>query len=194
MSRFLRPDRRVTACGGVAALEFALTAPFVILVMLAGADLSLFMRTVMRMDETSSGVAMAVTQYDSLYAGDFTGLFNASQQIAGTTTPVTGLFGATIISGIVNTGGKQTISWQQISPSATFKSLFGVVGAVPILPNSYLLPSGGTLIAVEVFTTSSTWVLSAKLMGGPGSTSIRSFALFAPRLGSLSQVNPGTRP
>jgi Flp pilus assembly protein TadG len=193
MSRFLRFDGRATACRGVAAVEFALVTPFIMLVMLAGADLSLYMRTVMRMDETSTGVAMAVTQYDNLYTGDFKGLFDASQLIAGT-TQVTGVSGATIISGIVNTAGQQTIKWQQISPSATFKSLFGGVGAVPVLPNSYLLPSGGTLIGVEVFTTASPWMLSAKLMGGPGSASIRSFALFAPRLGSLSQVNAGNRP
>jgi Flp pilus assembly protein TadG len=193
MSRFPRPDWRAATCRGVAAVEFALVVPFVILVMMAGADLSLFMRTVMQMDETSAEVAMAVTQYDNLYAGDFTGLFNASQLMAGTTA-VTGLSGATIISGIVNAGGKQTISWQKISPSAKFNSLFGVAGAVPVLPNSYALPSGGTLIAVEVFTTASTWVLSATLMGGPGNTSIRSYALFEPRLGSLSTVNAGNRP
>jgi Flp pilus assembly protein TadG len=193
MSRFLRLDGRAAACRGVAAVEFALVAPFVILLMLAGADLTLFMRTVMRLDETSTAVAMTVTQYDSLYAGDFAGLFSASQLIAGA-TPVTGLFGATIISGIVNTGGKQTISWQKISPSATFSSQIGVAGAAPVLPNNYVLPSGGTLIAVEVFTTASTWVLSAQLMGGPGGTSVRSYALFEPRLGSLSQIIAGNRP
>jgi Flp pilus assembly protein TadG len=193
MSLFRRPDQRTADCHGVAGIEFALLAPFVILVMLAGADLSLFMRSVMRMDETSTEVAVAVTQYANLYDSDFTLLFLASQTIANT-TPVSGLFGATIISGVVNTGGRQTIAWQKISPSATFKSLIGVAGAVPVLPNSYVLPTGGTLIAVEVFTTASPWVLSATLMGGPGSSSIRSYALFQPRLGSLSVVTAGNRP
>jgi Flp pilus assembly protein TadG len=195
MNRFRLPDRRAAADRGVAALEFALVAPFIILVMLAGADLSLFMRTVMRMDETSTGVAMAVTQYDKLYNGDFTALFNASQTIAGT-TPVTGLLGTTIITGIVRAGGKQTIAWQQRSTSATFTSLFGTaVGVAPVLPDGYVLPvDGEVLIAVEAFTTASPWVLSATLMGGPGSTSIRSFALFQPRLGSLAVINSGNRP
>ena len=195
MNRFRHPERRAAANRGVAALEFALVAPFVILTMLAGADLSLFMRSVMRMDETATGVAMAVTQYDKLYSGDFTTLFNASQTIAGT-TPVTGIFGTTIITGIVKSGGKQTIAWQQRSPSATFNSLFGTaVGAAPVLPDTYVLPTDGeVLIAVEVFTTASPWVLSATLMGGPGSTSIRSYALFQPRLGSLAVINAGNRP
>ena len=193
MNRSPRVDRRAGSRRGIAAVEFALLAPIVLLVMLAGADLSLFMRTVMRMDETSTELALTVTQYDSLYDGDFTTLFNAAQTIA-SGTPVTGLFGATIISGIVYSGGKQTIAWQKISPSATFRSLFGVAGAVPVLPNRYVLPSGGTLIAVEVFTTASPWVLSVALMGGPGGSSIRSYALFQPRLGTLSSVNTGNRP
>jgi Flp pilus assembly protein TadG len=195
MNRFRHPERRAAANCGVAALEFALVAPFVVLVMLAGADLSLFMRTVMRMDEVATGVAMAITQYDKLYNGDFATLFNASQTVAGT-TPVTGIFGTTIITGIVKGGGTQTIAWQQRSPSATFNSLFGTaVGATPVLPDGYALPTDGeVLIAIEVFTTASPWVLSATLMGGPGSTSIRSYALFQPRLGSLAAINSGNRP
>src|SRR5579871_6858275 len=104
---------------GVAAIEFALAAPFLLLAMLAGADLSLFIRIQMNLDQTSTELAQTVTQYPQLYNSDFTTLFNASQTLAGT-TPVTGLLGATIISGIVNTNGRQTIAWQQRSPSATF--------------------------------------------------------------------------
>jgi Flp pilus assembly protein TadG len=193
MSRFHQADRRASSRSGIAAIEFALLAPVVVLAMLAGADLSLFTRATMRVDETANEVAVIVTQYANLYLSDFTDVFKASQTIANT-SPVTGARGATIISGIVNINGKQTIAWQQISASATFKSLIGVLGAPPVLPNNYVLPSGGTLIAVEVFTTASPWVLSAKMMGGPGGSSIRSYVLFQPRLGTLSAILPGTRP
>jgi hypothetical protein len=135
-----------------------------------------------------------VTQYQNLYDSDFTGLFNAAQTVAGT-TPVTGLLGTTIITGIVNNGGRQTIAWQKRSASATFNSLFGTSpGSVPVLPNNYLLPSGGVLIAVEVFTSASPWVFSASLMGASSVTSLRSYALYQPRLGSLSTVISGNRP
>lgn len=179
---------------GVVAIEFALVAPFILLMMLASADLTIFLRTAMRIDETATGLALVVTQYQNLYTSDFTGLFNAAQTIAGTTT-VTGLFGATIITGIVNSSGKQTIAWQQRSPSATFNSVFGTtVGAVPVLPNSYTLPAGRVLIAVEVFTTTTPWVFSAKLMGASSISSLRSYALYQPRLGSLATVTSGNRP
>jgi Flp pilus assembly protein TadG len=187
MSRFRQAD-------GIAAVEFALLAPFILLVMLAGTDLTIFMRTKMRLEETSTQIALLVTQYTNLYDSDFTTLFNAAQSVAGT-TPVTGLLGTTVITGIVNNGTRQTIAWQKRSASATYSSLFGTsVGAVPVLPSNYLLPSGGTLIAVEVFTPATPWVLSASLMGGSGATSLRSFALYQPRLGSLSSVTAGNRP
>jgi Flp pilus assembly protein TadG len=178
---------------GVAAVEFALVAPFLLLLMLGGADLTIFMRTAMIINETANEVALTVTQYQSLYTSDFTVLFNAAQTIAGT-TPVTGLVGTTIITGIVNSNGKQTIAWQQRSPSATFNSLFGTARAVPVLPNNYVLPSGGTLIAVEVFTPVTPWVFSASLMAASSVRSLRSYALYQPRLGTLSAIAAGNRP
>ena len=108
-----------------------------------------------------------VTQYQNLYDSDFARyLFNAAQTMAGT-TPVTGLFGTTIITGIVSSGGRQTIAWQKRSSQATFTSLFGTaLGATPTLPNNYLYASGGTLIAVEVFSPATPCVFSASMMGG----------------------------
>ena len=131
MSRSRRTDQYGGPRGGLAAVEFALVAPFIILVMLGGTDLTIFMRTMMRVDETGTQISLAVTQYQSLYDSDFTYLFNAAQTVAGT-TPVTGLLGATIITGIVNSGGRQTIAWQRRSPSATFPSQFGTaIGSAP---------------------------------------------------------------
>lgn len=178
---------------GIATVEFALVVPFILLLMLAGADLTVYMRTAMRVDETATELAVVVTQYSNLYQSDFTTLFGAAQTIAGT-TPVTGLLGATIISGIVNSNGTQTIAWQQRSPSARFASQFGGVGSVPTLPNNYKLPTAGVLIAVEVATSASPWVFSARLMPTSSISSIRTYALFQPRLGSLATVNAGSRP
>jgi Flp pilus assembly protein TadG len=195
MNRSQRTDRSVRTRRGVAAVEFALAAPFIVLLVLAGTDLTIFMRTKMRADETATSVALTVTQYQNLYDSDFTGLFTAAQTVAGA-TPVTGLLGTTVITGIVTDGNdRQTIAWQKRSTQATSNSLFGTaVGSVPRLPNSYLMPKNSTLIAVEVFTSASPWILSATLMGGAGTTSIRTYALYQPRLGSLSTITAGTRP
>lgn len=193
MSRF-HPIERAGPRRGVAAVEFALVAPLLLLIMLGGADLALFMRARMQLDQVTEELALTVTQYQDLYDSDFTALFNATQTMAGR-MPVTGQLGTTIISGIVNTGGRQTIAWQRRSPSATFVSQFGGgPGAVALLPGGYILPSGATLIAIEIFTPAVPWVFSAGLMGRSGITSIRSYALFQPRLGSLTTINAGSRP
>jgi Flp pilus assembly protein TadG len=195
MNRSQQTDRSVGTRRGVAAVEFALVAPFIILLILAGTDLTIFMRTKMRADEAATSVALTVTQYQNLYDSDFTGLFTAAQTVAGA-TPVTGLLGTTVITGIVTDGNdRQTIAWQKRSTQATSNSLFGTaVGSVPRLPNNYLMPKNSTLIAVEVFTSASPWILSATLMGGAGTTSVRTYALYQPRLGSLSTITAGTRP
>lgn len=194
MSRFPPTEPPVRSRRGLASVEFALVAPFILALMLAGTDLTIFMRSKLRIDETATEVALTVTQYGELYDSDFATLFNAAQTVAGT-TPVTGLFGTTVITGIANSAGKQTIAWQKRSPSATFNSLFGTAaGATPVLPASYVLPAGGVLIAVEVFTSASPWVLSASVMGTSATTSLRSYVLFQPRLGSLATVKSGSRP
>jgi Flp pilus assembly protein TadG len=193
MSRSRPTERAGDRRRGIASIEFALVAPLLALTLLAGTDLALFMRGKMRMDQTVTELAHVVTQYQDLYAGDFAALFDAAQVIAGT-MPVTGTFGATIISGIVNTSGRQTVAWQQRTGAANFASRFGNAGAVPVMPDSYVVPAGTALIAVEVFTPASTWVFSAALMGESSVSSISAFALFQPRLGTLSQIRAGNRP
>jgi Flp pilus assembly protein TadG len=190
MSRFRRPDPRA----GIAATEFALIAPVVLLLMLATADLAGSLRVQMRVDETASELAEVVTQYQQLYAGDFPTLFNAAQQMAGS-TPVTGTFGASIISGIVNAGDGPTIAWQQKSPGVNgFKSQFGSLGSTPTLPDNYSVPAGESLITTEIFTQATAWVLSVHFMGGPGNTVFGAYALFQPRSALLSQITAGNRP
>lgn len=199
MSHSHRTDRSIRFRRGVAALEFALVAPFVILLMLAGADLTFFMRVKMRLEATANQVALVVTQYQNLYDSDFTNttfnLFNTAQTIAGT-APVTGLSGTTIITGIVtDASDRQTIAWQYRSPHSTTTSSFGTAkGSIPALPDNYRMPKNSTLIAVEVFTPATPWVFSASLMGGAVTTTLRSYTLYQPRLGSLATVNPGNRP
>ncbi len=87
----------------MAAIEFALVAPFIMLLMLAGTDLTIFMRTKMRIDETATELALMVTQYQNLYVSDFSRACSTRRRPSPATTPVTGLLGTTIITGIVTT-------------------------------------------------------------------------------------------
>jgi Flp pilus assembly protein TadG len=199
MNHSHQTDRSVRSRRGVAAVEFALVAPFIILLMLAGADLTFFMRVKMRLEATANQVALVVTQYQNLYVSDFTNttynLFDTAQTIAGT-TPVTGPSGTTIITGIVtDSSDRQRIAWQKISANPTSTSLFGTaLGATPTMPDNYLMPANGTLIAVEVFSPATPFVFSASMMGGAVTTTLRSYTLYQARLGSVATVISGNLP
>lgn len=189
MNRFRRPDTR-----GAAALEFAIVAPVLALLLAATADIAILLRTRLRLEETANCLANVVTQYQNLYTSDFAQFWTASQMMAGT-TPVTGTLGATIISGIYNSGSGASIVWQQRSPgNTTFASQFGVQGRAPTLPGQYTLAANQSLIGVEVFTPATAFVFSAAMMGGPGSGTLNAYTLFQPRSATLSQINAGTRP
>lgn len=193
IDRLLRTTQHFWRDGrGVAAAEFALIAPLLAMLMLCTADVTFYVRTKLKLDTAASELAQAVTQYQQLYSDDFTTLFSAAQLLAGT-VPVSGQFGATIISGITNRAGTPTIAWQQVSGGPGFKSQFGVAGATPRLPAGYVPPIGNSLVVTEVYSDSSLWVLSAGIMGS-GSTVVGSNALFEPRLAPLASIIAGNRP
>lgn len=186
-------SRRTEARRGVAAIELALVAPVIVLLLLASADIAAALRARMRLDEAAGSLAGYVSQFQQLYAGDFAGIFAAGQTLAGT-LPISGTGGATIISGVVNNAGHITIAWQQRTGSSAFTSMLGSAGAVPTFPDGYQVPSGGSVVVAEVFTDFTTWVFSTALMGGNANGSLSSYAIAEPRSALLSQIIPGNRP
>ena len=196
MSRFRTSlsaaTRLLRARRGVAALEFAFTAPIFALVMLATADVTFYVRMKLRLDTTARTVGQVVTQYNQLYGSDFAAIWQAAQLTAGTVS-VSGSFGATIVSGITNITGTPVIAWQQQTGGSSFGSQFGPAGASPVLPASYIPPSGVTLIVVELYTTATPWVFAASVLGGGGTSVVSAVTLMQPRLASLATINPGTR-
>ena len=108
---------------------------------------------------------------------------------------VTGLFGTTIITGIVNTNGNTDDRLAEAQFAGQLQQpVRHARRHQAIAERLRRADEAEHLIAVEVFTAASPWVLSASLMGGAGSTSLRSYALYQPRLGSLSTVTAGNRP
>lgn len=162
--------------------------------LLAGTDLVSYMRSRLRVDEVSTSLARLVTGYQQLYSGDFPGLFQAGQVMAGD-VEVGGNGGATIITGMVNLTGAPVIAWRQQNGNAGYTSAFGSVGGTPVnLPDGYALPPGSSIVAVEVFSAIRPWVLGQAVMGTQGAPTLRSAALYQPRASLLSQVTVGVRP
>lgn len=177
-----------------ASIEFAIIASAVVLLMLGGADLTLYLRDKMRLDRVASGLGLVLSGYTELYVNDFPGFFQASKTMAGEYLKVDGKDGATIVTGIVNSAGTPKIAWRQQTAGSTFTSSFGAVGAAPAnLPDAYAVPTGQSVIAVEIFGSSSTWV-NRMVIGPLGGQALRSYALFQPRAALLGTINPGGRP
>lgn len=199
MSRFPRIRLGSSWRAGVAALEFALCLPVLLLLLLAGVDLALLMQARFRLDQTAFGAGSVITQYKDLYESDLAQgncaapLFVAAQRIAAS-VPVSGAQGATIISGITNPSGVPVIAWQRRCGSLAAASAFGAEGAVPVLPDQFVVPRGTSIVAVEVATAMTAWALSSRFMGGPGASVLSSYSLQQPRTALLSTITAGTRP
>lgn len=179
---------------GSSSIEFALFATTGLLLMLCGADLVFYMRARMQLDQVSGNLAANITTYKQLYAGDFPGLYTLSQQTAGN-VDVTGADGATVFTGITNPNGTPTVAWRQQTGNASFTSALGGVGSVPQnMPDSYVIPAGSSVIAVEVFSSVHPWIFSLGVMGTPGPATLKSISLFQPRAALLSQITAGNRP
>ena len=194
--------RRRLGSRGTSSIEFTLFAGVGVGILLCGIDFVNYARARLKLDEASNGTASLVSGYQQLYAGDFAGFFAAAQATVDGFTPnldVTKTGGDTIITGIVNQNGTTKIAWQQPA-NALFASALGGVGATPTnLPDNYQLPSGSSLVAVEVYANVKPWILSKSFMdwfsgGYVNQATLGSIALFQPRSALLSQVNGGPRP
>ena len=189
-----RASRRHLGNKGTSTVEFAAFVTAGIMLMLCGADLVVYLRARLRVDQVSSNLAAYVTTYQQLYDSDFPNLYTLSQQTAGT-VDVTGTNGATVFTGITNPNGTPTIAWRQQKGNSGFTSSIGAVGGAPQnLPDSYVVPAGSSVIAVEVFSSVHPWIYSVGIMGTSGPATLQSITLFQPRAALLSQITPGNRP
>ena len=180
LSKCLR-DRR-----GVSALEFALVAPVLLLLLLATTDIVLWMRTWLRMEHAASQVAQIIGQYRLLYEGDFAGTFHPIVQSALGSTSLTCNSGAMIVTGVDNSSGTPAISWQR-SSGACKSSGF-------TLGSGYAPPAGLSAVVVELFTTEPAYALSGGIMATAGLSDIATYAVVVPRSGTLPLIKAGSRP
>ena len=184
-------DRR-----GVAALEFAILAPVMLLLLLATADLVIWMRTWLRMEQTVSEMTQVITQYSMLYTSDFTTTFYPLAQIAVGSAALTCNGGGMVVTGIDNSSGIPAVSWQWSSGACASSGFTTTIGSKTTLamPGSYVPPSGYSVIVVELFTTQPEYVFSKGIMATTGLSNISTYAAAVPRTGALPTFTAGQRP
>jgi Flp pilus assembly protein TadG len=182
MNRSLRSDRR-----GIAAVEFAIVLPVLLLVVLATVDVVSLVRASWRMERAAGELGNVIAQLDVITDADFPVLFDVADRIAAP-YELTGLAGAVIVTGIAGGENGATIAWQRRAGAGLFSSRIGGTGTAS-LPAGFVLPAGQSAIAVETYVQSRPWVLAAPFLGGATRT-LSGFGLFRPRLATLGSIDP----
>jgi hypothetical protein len=178
----LAADRR-----GLAAVEFALLAPALLLILLGVADLAVLIRAAWHMERSAGELANVIAQMDTLREADFPVLFDIAERIADP-YELTGQGGAVIITGLSGTTNGPVVSWRRRAGASDILSRFGTSGP-PVLPVGFTLPSGQTAIAVETYARITPWVLAVNLLGDRSQV-LSGFGMFRPRLATLASIAP----
>lgn len=151
---------------GMGAVEFAILAPIIALIMMGAVDLMLFMRAQVKLEGTAVQVGQVVSQCDSITTpGDTADFWRLATTSLGGVAEVTSLSATTvIISGVNNVSNANRVAWQVKSKSAA-TSAIGNAGAAATIPGGYIVPTGQLMIVTEVASPAQIWVLSRLLMG-----------------------------
>lgn len=187
MSRFRCSNRPLGAARASVALEFALVAPALLLMLLGAADLATLVRAAWHMERTAGEIANMIAQRESLREADFPALYDVAERIAAPFS-VSGQAGAILITGLSGSAGGPSISWRRRSGSTELTSRFGSSGP-PVMPVGFSLPAGETAIAVETYARVAPWFLAAGFLGERTQV-LAGFGIYRPRLAALSSIRP----
>ncbi len=169
--RAAAPDRARGLLGpwrrrGAGAVEFAILAPLIALIMMGAVDLMLFMRAQVKLEATAVQVGQVVSQCDRITTpGDTADFWRLATTSLGGVAEVTSLSATTvIISGVNNVSNANRVAWQVKSKSAA-TSAIGAAGGAATIPGGFIVPTGQLMIVTEVSSPSQIWQLSRLLMG-----------------------------
>jgi Flp pilus assembly protein TadG len=184
--------RRADPRRGAAAVEFALLVPLLVLLFGATAEIVIHIRTWFRLERTAAEMANVASQFDALATADLAGLFDAAKAIA---APVlawsngTGTGHARTVIGVVSgIAGGNSLAW---SCSRGDTGLATQVAGKATLPNGFVVPSGQSVLVVEVINAVTPWSIMAApiFFGTTGPGPVRTYAIVRPRTASLTSIS-----
>lgn len=179
ISRFRRSER------GVAAVEMALFAPVLALMLLGGYDVARFASIRNGVDKVGFSVADVTSQYQELTADAMKQVFLVTG--SSMASYVSGQNGATVLTSIYkNSSGQPKVRWQcASSPSSgtfSYTSKIGSEGGDASVDASLIADTNDNLMVAEVFYRFNP-VFSTFFKGG---FPIYTASIYRPRLGSLT--------
>ncbi len=179
------PSKRRT--WGAAAVEFALTIPIWIILLLGTADIAYLMIISQRVDRIAYSVTDIVTQSDVVTTSDLDNIMLAAGQLM---QPFTfGAKGVVIVTSLYRPkNGETGIRWQYTGGGGLARaSRIGTQGSTPSLPGGLTLSENENLIVSEVYYFFDPLFISAGILG---SKDIYRVAVYKPRLSPL--ITPPT--
>ena len=175
---------RASEKGGV-LIEAGLAIPILIVLLLAGFEISRLTLLNQKLDRAASSMADLVSQSKDLTAAQLTDMFSAIQHVM---EPFdVGGSGKVIVSSIGAVGANPTtIFWQRTgSGSIAATSQIGAEGATPTLPAGMTIVSGEGLIVAEIFYDYTPFVFWDIV----SVSQLYHRAFFRPRFGGLDVLN-----
>jgi hypothetical protein len=187
--------RRVMGSRGVAAVEFALLMPVMILLLVGTVDITRYVSAVLKLERVSSGTADIGAQYEKLrdgmtvVKGDEIGvLFLAAEQIAKPLDLTQ--YGAVVITCVSDQGNGPSVMWQRRTGRTEAVSQIGTAGGLK-LPQGFSLRYGDSVLFVEAFYQFHPYMFSVGwLSPADRQVDLRSIAAYRPRFGTLTKLTP----
>ncbi len=173
--------RFIHAEQGIAAVEFALVLPFLVLLFLGGFEVNRYILMHQKVEKVAYTLADVVAQSTSITTAQLNQVYTAAEQIM---LPYSfGADGVVIVSSIYKSGtSSPVIRWSYRGGGTLDRSsMIGTVNGVATLPPGLILNDKDNIIISEVFYVYRP-VLTGTLIGV---TDIYKTALFKPRLGAL---------
>ncbi len=172
---------------GNVAVEFALTVPVMLLLMLGSVEMGRFVLLHQKLDRVATSISDLVSRADTISESQIDDIFTAADQVAQPFDLAD--LGVVIVSSITNPDGNgPTIAWQR-SGGGTYAatSQLGAEGDTPDLPADFEVRQGETAIISEVYYDFTPFL--SELIVEP--QVIYRSAHNRPRLGTLDQIEPG---
>jgi Flp pilus assembly protein TadG len=179
---------RLLSCrAGAVAVEFALAAPVLILLMLASVELARFVLLHQKMDRVATTISDLVARSETINESELADIFEAASEVSNP-FDLTNL-GVVIVSAVTNLDGDgATIAWQRSGGgSYSASSELGAEGETPDLPADFEVREGESAIISEVYYDFTPFL--SEMIVAP--QVIYHNAHQRPRLGTLEEIEPG---
>lgn len=193
----MNPFRRISRAlgrAGVAALEFGLILPVLVVMFIATAEAVSYLRVWYRLEQAAASAAQAASRTEVLNSAAVAGFFEAARSVADPYTAWnTGASGArarTVISAVSNPTNGNVLAW---SCSRGDSTLTPNVAGRANLPTGFSVPRGQSVLVVEIINATSPWRIMASplFFGSEGPAPLRTYAIVRPRAAELSTLTGG---